>query len=99
MIGKPAPASKAKVQKPSPWHPADYEASDIAAFKALRDGLADADQQQRVLTWLIQQCCETYGLSFRTGADGERETSFSEGKRFVGLQIVKLLNMRVKDAG
>jgi hypothetical protein len=86
-----------KPQKKHPWQPAEYDPADMAAMKALRDGTATADQQGRALQWIIQDCCETYGMSFHPGADGDRDTVFAEGKRFVGLQIVKLLNMRAKD--
>jgi hypothetical protein len=62
------------------------------AIKALATGTANAGQQKRALDWIITKACGTYDMSFRPGADGERETAFAEGKRHVGLQIVKHIN-------
>lgn len=98
-------------QKPSrqtlavraPWLPAEWDKADAAAIQALAVGEATADQQKRALDWIIQQAAGTYETSFRPGgADGERETCFAEGRRFVGNQIVKLIKislyaMRMKE--
>lgn len=78
----------------APWHPASYEDADTAAIKALASGTASGPQQQRALDWIINRACATYDLSFRPGADGERETAFAEGKRWVGLQVVKQIKAK-----
>lgn len=71
--------------------PPAYGLGDISAIQALANGTADAAQQQRALKWIIHQLCCTYDLSYRPGeAD---ETTFAEGKRFVGLQLVKALHL------
>ena len=44
---------------------------------------------KRAIDWIIKTC-GTYDLSFSPVS--ERETSFAEGKRWIGLQIVKLIN-------
>lgn len=72
--------------------PPAYDRADVMAFKALVAGVANDAQQKRALNWIINQACGTYDLSFRPGINGERDTSFAEGRRFVGLQIVKLVN-------
>jgi hypothetical protein len=57
--------------------------------------------QQRALKFIIENLCGTYDLSYRPGPDGDRDTTLAEGKRFVGLQIVKLLKVNLgvlKDA-
>lgn len=77
----------------APWHPAPYEDADIASIKALAAGTASAPQQQRALDWIIHKACATYDLSYRPGEGGERETAFAEGKRFVGLQVVKMVRV------
>ena len=46
------------------------------------------------MTWLIVDCCDYYGLSYRPGEDGRRDTDFAEGKRFVGAQVVKMMNIK-----
>jgi hypothetical protein len=82
-----------KTRSAAPWQPAPYDDSDIAAVKALVTGTASAPQQQRALDWIIRTACATYDLSFRPGESGERETAFAEGKRWVGLQVVKMMKI------
>lgn len=83
-------------KKPNgPWVPSDYDIADAAAIQALQRGDATKDQQQRALKWLIEKACGTYDLSYRPGEDGRRDTDFAEGKRFVGSQIVKMLNLNL----
>jgi hypothetical protein len=73
-----------------PRQPPKYNKNLIYALKALQTGTANEDQQQKALSWIIKEACETYDSEFR---DTDRATAFAGGKRFVGLQIVKLLNM------
>lgn len=82
-----------RIAVPQPWHPVLYRDADVAALKALAAGTATDVQQKRALDWIINSA-GTYDLSFR--ADSERVTSFAEGKRFVGLQIVKMINLPVQ---
>lgn len=90
------PSRKAEAQavlEGAPWKPAPYAIADAAAIQALQRGDANADQQRRALKWLIETCCGTYDLSYRPGGEeGARDTAMAEGKRWVGLQVVKLLN-------
>lgn len=81
---------------PQPWMPAPYEDADVYALKNLAAGNANEGQQQRVLKFIIEALCGNYDLSFRPGDDGPRATDFAEGKRFVALQLVKLINMNPK---
>lgn len=65
-------------------------------MQALAAGTADPVQQKRALAWIIEQAAGTYDLSYRPGAqEGDRDTAFAEGKRFVGSQIVKMLKVSV----
>lgn len=73
------------------WMPPAYGLGDITAIQALANGTADAAQQKRALKWIIHQVCCTYDLSYRPGENSE--TVFAEGKRFVGLQLVKALHL------
>jgi hypothetical protein len=76
------------------WFPAPYEARDVEALQALQRGDADAAQQALALNWIIETAAGTYEPSFRSDSDGgERETAFAEGRRFVGLQVVKMIKM------
>lgn len=85
---------RAAVADAAPWKPAPYEIADAYAIQALLRGEADAVMQQRALKWIIEVACDTYGMSFRPGAEeGRRDTDFAEGRRFVGTQIVKMTRL------
>lgn len=77
-----------------PWHPAPYVDADTYAIKALASGVANEGQQKRALEWIINTLCATYDLSYRPGSD--RDTAFAEGKRHVGLQLVKQVKLILK---
>lgn len=77
----------------SAWLPPAYEIADAYALQALERGEADPSMQKRALAWVIQMAAGTYEVSYRSGADGDRETAFAEGRRFVGIEIVKLLKL------
>jgi hypothetical protein len=64
------------------------------AIKALFVGNATGDQQIRAMKWIIEDVCRTYDLSFRP--DSERDTCFAEGKRHVGMEIVKALKVNTE---
>ena len=78
----------------APWMPPDYEEADVHAIRALQSGTASVDQQQRALAYIINQLAGTYDLSYRPNSD--HDTAFAEGKRFVGLEIVKFLNLDLR---
>ena len=78
----------------APYAPAPYELADVHALKALAgDEDVPAHQARRALNWIIHSACGTYDQSYRPGEDGDRDTAFAEGRRFVGNQIVKLVNL------
>ena len=78
----------------TPWVPPEYELADVSAVQALLAGNATMDQQKRALSFVIERLAGTYDLSYRPfGEDGRRDTDFAEGRRFVGLQLVKLLKL------
>ena len=75
------------------WMPPDYAYGDVTAMKELAEGVAGPEAQKRALNWIVTMS-GAYDLSYRSDVDGgDRETAFAEGKRFVGLQVVKLINM------
>lgn len=74
-----------------PYKPSPCEKADIYALKALTAGVASEGQQKRALQWILKVAC---GIGDNTYyPDSERDTTFAEGKRFVGLEIVSLINM------
>jgi hypothetical protein len=76
------------VKAPEYLKPPLWELADVTALQLLATGECPPDLQKRALDWIIQ-AAGTYDISFHP--DGDRATAFAEGKRFVGLQIVKLL--------
>jgi len=72
-----------------PWKPVAMEPADVIALQALVQGQATELQQKRAIDWIIKVAAGTYEPSYRDGADGDRNTAFAEGRRFVGLSIVK----------
>lgn len=79
-----------KEKEPPPFTPAHYETPDFIALQALQRGTADPEQQKRALDWIIVHACGTYDLEYRTE---QRDHAFASGRRFVGLQIVKMLKL------
>ena len=78
--------------------PVSYDADVVAAVRAIHNGTALGHQQTLLWEWLMYVTAAGDGwddLSFRPGADGQRETDFMEGRRFVGLQFKKMLHPRV----
>lgn len=73
------------------WFRCDYDIADASALQALQAGTATAQQQQRALGWIVNTAAATYETAWEP--DNERATSFEAGRRYVGLQIVKLLKI------
>lgn len=81
-----------KKPKSAPYIPIDWEPADISAIQALQRGDASPDQQRRALDYIIT-LAGTYDLSYRP--DSARDTDFAEGKRWVGLQVVKATKLNL----
>lgn len=94
--GERVVAPKAKpftLRADAPHLPAPFSVAEHTAVQALAAGAASPDQQQLALDWIIHRAARTYDLSFRD-AD-THGTAFAEGRRFTGLQIVRVLNTRL----
>lgn len=77
-----------------PWLPAPYDIADAAALQALEKGIASEAQQMRALAYIVK----TLGMTYEhTHYPDERNTCFANGRRWVGLQIVKLLRIDLKE--
>ena len=73
------------------WLPAEWEKFDAACIQALARGEADSRQQQHALKVIVEQLAGTYEHTF---VPRETETTmYLEGRRSVGLQIVKLVKV------
>jgi hypothetical protein len=77
-----------------PYFMCAWDVVDAAAIQALQRGEATPAQQQNFLKWLIQQAAGAYEGTFHPESD--RASAFAEGRRFVGLQCVKLLAINTK---
>lgn len=80
------------VKIPLPYAPPPYTDADIAALQALQRGDATPEQQQRAVDWIVNQAAATYDLEYRPDS---RDHAFCSGRRFVGLQIVKMLKLNL----
>lgn len=83
--------------KIEPWAVPHYGLPEAAAIQALYHGRASEDQQREAFTFIVQQLCGIGELSFRPPAmdPNGHATAFAEGKRFVGLQLVKFAQMNL----
>jgi len=84
--------SKFKDGQPIAEMPAAYEIHEVAALQALQKGTATPDQQKLALDWVVNKAALTYDLEYRTDA---RDHAFCSGRRFVGLQVVKMLKLNL----
>lgn len=80
-----------------PWHPPAWEIADAGAIQALARGEATAEQQVRALTYITVNLCGVYEMEFHPLDD--RTSAFAGGRRFVGLQIVKLSKLALSKFG
>lgn len=78
--------------EPPPYSLPEYELADASAIQAMALGKASADQQQRALNWIINAAAGTYDVEYRADS---RDHAFTSGRRFVGLQVVKLLKLNI----
>ena len=74
-----------------PWLPAHYDKETAEAIKAMAAGVANDGQQKVALDWIIKEACGTYDVDWFP--DSDRNSSFAAGKRWVGQQLVKLVNL------
>lgn len=86
---------KQAVEDHAPWKAAKFEDADVFAIQALAKGNATIHQQKLALDWIVKNACKINDLSYRPGAEGSRDTDFAEGKRYVGLQIVRLIEYKI----
>ena len=73
------------------WFRCDYELADATALQALEAGTANDEQQKRALTWIIHNAAAAYEVAWEP--DNERASSFEAGRRYVGIEIIKMLKI------
>jgi hypothetical protein len=62
------------------------------AFKSLEKGEASPEQQKMALDFLIRIGCRTYDTDW---FPEERVSCFAAGRRYVGQQIVRFINLKI----
>lgn len=78
--------------KPKPPIPLpEWEKADAWCIQSLATGTASPEQQKRALAWIINNACLTY--DFCNMPQDDRLSAIFDGRRFAGLQIVKLLKV------
>ncbi len=70
------------------WLPYEWEKHDAYCIQAMARGEATAEQQKHALALIVNNLADTYGHTFVPGAHDQSD--FLQGRRDVGLQIVKL---------
>ena len=61
-------------------------------FKSLEKGTATPEQQKLALDFLIKIGCRTYDSDW---FPDERTSCFAAGRRYVGEQIIQLINLKI----
>jgi hypothetical protein len=86
-----------KTPEYSPWLPEKWDPAIVSAVKAVAVGTGTAEQQRKVIEYIVGSndgvipgLCRTYDAVY---FPSERDTAFANGKRHVGLQIVKLISL------
>lgn len=75
-----------------PHEPPPHDDQIIYAIRALATGTANEGQQKLAWQWIVYIASGYLDLSYRPMAQGgDRATTFMEGRRFVGGQMLKLL--------
>ena len=77
----------------NPWEPHPLTKYDCYAVRALMEGKASEGQQRRI--WeLLFAMTGARDLEFRPGGEeGRRASDFASGKRFIGLQLAKIITL------
>lgn len=95
-MNQPPPRKRAaKVQPDWPWQIPPIEDADIFALQAVARGIANEGQQRAAWDFITRILCRPDVMTFQPGGhEGERATSFAEGKRWVATQLRRFEKMR-----
>lgn len=100
MDGMPGPSRPPRKTRPKsqpdwPWQIPSVDDHDIFALQAVAKGIANQGQQVMAFAFITNVLCAPDRMSFWPGGhEGERATSFAEGKRWVGNQIRRIEKLR-----
>lgn len=82
-----------KKGEPAPYFVRNYEDHEIHAIQAMSLGTANPEQQKMALKFIVEALAGTYDVSYRSSSD--RDTSFCEGRRFVGLKLITMIKLNL----
>jgi hypothetical protein len=75
--------------------PVTFDKVTAAAFQAQHRGEATPDQQKEVMEFMLTTLCVRQDMSYFPGADGDRDTAFAEGRRFVGNSLARIVRTKL----
>lgn len=75
-------------RQPEVFTPAPWDVADASAIQNCIAGTATPEQQQRAMHWIVYAAANTDDVEYRADS---RDHAFASGRRFVGLQIRKLM--------
>lgn len=80
------------------WKSAPFTLADAKSLQALAQGIADEDQQKRALRWVVNNAGIINRSTYQPGGlDGERDSIFAQGRRFVGIQVMRLITTNLEE--
>lgn len=86
------------LQERAPWRPLEVSVEDMGAIQALYRGDAQEHQQRRALEFILQ-LCHNGGAHYFPGEGGRRDTDFALGRAFVGLQLKRIIQLKITRGG
>lgn len=82
-----------KVTPPPVYLPPEWKNADVASIQALVNGRATREQQKRALAYIVYDICRVNDVEYRPDS---RDHAFASGRRFVGLQINKMISINLE---
>lgn len=88
------------------WQPSEYDIKDIRAVQALAIYAQQPDEMKskqlapapsdvkRALDWIVNKAAQTYESTFVPNDPSGRIAAFIDGRRSVGMQIIKLISLK-----
>lgn len=85
------------VESTNPVLPPRVSVAEITALKAIFAGSASEQQQKAGMAWIVHQAAGLDFLAWYPGSEGQRASDFAQGKRSVGLNIKRVIEMSAAD--
>ena len=84
------------VRRAGPWDRTAVDEFAAGSIKALFRGDATEHQQKKVAEFILTEICGIGDLQYYP--DSVRDSDFAQGKRFVGMELVRVKNMAMPKA-